>query len=211
MRIRPLSRPWLYPTGSGRRRCGLTHRAALPILDTCPAAHQAMMDYMAKTFPGAFSGYKLRVVESHQATKKDTSGTAKAVVASFVEMGIPFDVSQIELVREPKEQVGTAWGGGEGGVGGWVGAGWGARAGMVLGWLVGPAGLVGRTMRQLSRTQTLPCETLSFGHAPVSAVLAVRDHTTPHHSVPRSTTSPNPHCVAASRRPLCLTWYPRWS
>lgn len=66
------------------------------------------MDYMAKTFPGAFSGYKLRVVESHQATKKDTSGTAKAVVASFVEMGIPFDVSQIELVREPKQQVGAA-------------------------------------------------------------------------------------------------------
>ena len=68
-------------------------------------AFQAMMDMMAKTFPGAFAGYKLRVVESHQSTKKDTSGTAKAVVASFTEMGIPFEVSQIELVREPSEQV----------------------------------------------------------------------------------------------------------
>lgn len=42
-----------------------------------------MMDMMAQNFPGAFAGYKLRVVESHQSTKKDTSGTAKAVVASF--------------------------------------------------------------------------------------------------------------------------------
>ncbi|PNW73325.1 hypothetical protein CHLRE_14g627850v5 [Chlamydomonas reinhardtii] len=68
-------------------------------------AFQATMDLMAKSFPGAFSGYKLRVVESHQSTKKDTSGTAKAVVQSFVELGVPFDVSQIELVREPKAQM----------------------------------------------------------------------------------------------------------
>lgn len=60
---------------------------------------------MAKTFPGAFAGYKMRVVESHQATKKDTSGTAKAVVQSFVELGIPFEVEQIELVREPEAQI----------------------------------------------------------------------------------------------------------
>lgn len=82
-----------------------TYAVIAPNMGKQIVAFQAMMDYMAKTFPGAFSGYKLRVVESHQATKKDTSGTAKAVVASFVEMGIPFDVSQIELVREPKEQV----------------------------------------------------------------------------------------------------------
>ena len=35
------------------------------------------MESMATTFPGAFSGYSLRVVESHQSSKKDTSGTAK--------------------------------------------------------------------------------------------------------------------------------------
>eukprot|EP00195_Chlamydomonas_chlamydogama_P008875 CAMPEP_0202901104 /NCGR_PEP_ID=MMETSP1392-20130828/13292_1 /ASSEMBLY_ACC=CAM_ASM_000868 /TAXON_ID=225041 /ORGANISM="Chlamydomonas chlamydogama, Strain SAG 11-48b" /LENGTH=279 /DNA_ID=CAMNT_0049587605 /DNA_START=162 /DNA_END=1001 /DNA_ORIENTATION=- len=68
-------------------------------------AFQAMMETMATNFPGAFSGYKLRVVESHQSTKKDTSGTAKAVVASFKELGLQFDVSQIELVRKPEEQV----------------------------------------------------------------------------------------------------------
>lgn len=81
------------------------HAVIAPNMGKQIVAFQAMMDMMAKSFPGAFAGYKLRVVESHQSTKKDTSGTAKAVVQSFVEMGIPFDVSQIELVREPAAQV----------------------------------------------------------------------------------------------------------
>ncbi|GLC45206.1 hypothetical protein PLESTF_000647200 [Pleodorina starrii] len=82
-----------------------TYAVIAPNMGKQIVAFQAMMDMMAKTFPGAFSGYKLRVVESHQSSKKDTSGTAKAVVQSFVDMGIPFDVSQIELVREPKAQM----------------------------------------------------------------------------------------------------------
>lgn len=63
------------------------------------------MESMAANYPGAFSGYKLRVIESHQSTKKDTSGTAKAVVKSFQGMGINFSEDQIELVRRPEEQV----------------------------------------------------------------------------------------------------------
>ena len=63
------------------------------------------METMAANYPGAFSGYKLRVIESHQSTKKDTSGTAKAVVKSFQGMGIKFSEDQIELVRRPEEQV----------------------------------------------------------------------------------------------------------
>ena len=47
-----------------------------------------MMELMAQNFPGVFTGYKLDVVESHQRNKADTSGTAKAVVASFQQMGI---------------------------------------------------------------------------------------------------------------------------
>ncbi|GLI67484.1 hypothetical protein VaNZ11_011701 [Volvox africanus] len=82
-----------------------TYAVIAPNMGKQIVAFQAIMDMMAKNFPGAFSGYKLRVVESHQSTKKDTSGTAKAVVQSFVEMGVKFDVSQIELVREPKDQV----------------------------------------------------------------------------------------------------------
>lgn len=58
-------------------------------------AFQAMMQYMAENFPGAFAGYKLSVTESHQSTKVDTSGTAKAVVASLEKMGPSFDVVSI--------------------------------------------------------------------------------------------------------------------
>lgn len=53
-------------------------------------AFQQMMQIMAEQFPGAFSGYKLDVVESHQRNKADTSGTAKAVVQSFAQMGVDF-------------------------------------------------------------------------------------------------------------------------
>ncbi len=37
----------------------------------------------------------VQVFESHQASKKDTSGTAKAVVASFNKLGLQFDESQV--------------------------------------------------------------------------------------------------------------------
>ena len=50
-------------------------------------ALQATLELMAERFPGAFSGYSLAVTESHQAAKADTSGTAKAIVESFVRLG----------------------------------------------------------------------------------------------------------------------------
>ena len=52
------------------------------------------MEMMASSFPGAFAGYSLEVVESHQRSKADTSGTAKAVLASFQRLGL-----QAEEVR----------------------------------------------------------------------------------------------------------------
>ena len=51
-------------------------------------AFQAMMELMAREFPGAFQGYNLTVTESHQRNKADVSGTAKAVVASMQRMGV---------------------------------------------------------------------------------------------------------------------------
>ena len=63
-------------------------------------AFQATMALMAESFPGAFAGYRLEVTESHQRTKVDTSGTAKAVVESFRALGIPFS------------EVGSWWGAG---------------------------------------------------------------------------------------------------
>lgn len=55
---------------------------------------------------GAFKGYKLTVTESHQSSKVDTSGTAKAIVESFNELGCAFDISEVELVRDVPTQVG---------------------------------------------------------------------------------------------------------
>eukprot|EP01026_Neomeris_dumetosa_P007882 TRINITY_DN12447_c0_g3_i1.p1 TRINITY_DN12447_c0_g3~~TRINITY_DN12447_c0_g3_i1.p1 ORF type:complete len:324 (-),score=38.12 TRINITY_DN12447_c0_g3_i1:324-1295(-) len=68
-------------------------------------AFQAMMETMGDNFPGAFSGYKLDVVESHQTTKADTSGTAKAVVQSFQKMGVDFEMNQIRKIRESQKSI----------------------------------------------------------------------------------------------------------
>mmetsp|Transcript_34298 Transcript_34298/g.97187 ORF Transcript_34298/g.97187 Transcript_34298/m.97187 type:complete len:366 (+) Transcript_34298:185-1282(+) len=67
-------------------------------------AAQAMVEMLAQRFPGAFSGYTLSVVESHQKSKVDTSGTAKAVVESMKGLGcLPFDAdANIEKLRDDK-------------------------------------------------------------------------------------------------------------
>ena len=69
-------------------------------------AFQAAMKLMAEQFPNAFEGYTLTVTESHQSSKKDTSGTAKAIVASFNDLGCGFDIKDIELVRDVESQTG---------------------------------------------------------------------------------------------------------
>lgn len=65
---------------------------------------QAMLEYAADTFPGLFTGYRLRVRESHQQGKADTSGTAKAVVQAFQRLGVAFRMEQIEMERDPAVQ-----------------------------------------------------------------------------------------------------------
>lgn len=69
-------------------------------------ALQAGLEDLAKKFPSAFSGYKLNVKESHQKTKADTSGTAKAVVESLKELSDDdFSVEDIEMIRDDKESM----------------------------------------------------------------------------------------------------------
>ncbi|KAL2943702.1 4-hydroxy-tetrahydrodipicolinate reductase 2 chloroplastic [Bienertia sinuspersici] len=68
-------------------------------------AFLAAMEIMAEQFPGAFAGYSLQVMESHQANKKDASGTAKAVISCFQKLGVDFDMDQIQLIRDPELQV----------------------------------------------------------------------------------------------------------
>ncbi|KAH0933110.1 hypothetical protein HID58_010227 [Brassica napus] len=68
-------------------------------------AFLAAMEIMAEQFPGAFSGYSLEVMESHQASKLDASGTAKAVISCFQDLGVSYDMDQIQLIRDPKQQI----------------------------------------------------------------------------------------------------------
>ncbi|KAF3544151.1 hypothetical protein DY000_02002452 [Brassica cretica] len=68
-------------------------------------AFLAAMEIMAEQFPGAFSGYSLEVMESHQASKLDASGTAKAVISCFQELGVSYDMDQIKLIRDPRQQI----------------------------------------------------------------------------------------------------------
>lgn len=65
---------------------------------------QAMMAYAAEQFPGLFSGYTLKIEESHQQGKADTSGTAKAMVGCFNRLGVDFKENDIIMVRDPEEQ-----------------------------------------------------------------------------------------------------------
>ncbi|KAL7558608.1 hypothetical protein ACA910_019443 [Epithemia clementina (nom. ined.)] len=46
-------------------------------------AMQSALQQLAQQYPGSFAGYTLQVTESHQKTKADTSGTAKAVIQSI--------------------------------------------------------------------------------------------------------------------------------
>lgn len=70
---------------------------------------QAMMAYAAERFPNLFNGYRLTIRESHQASKADTSGTAKAMVGYFNKMGVNFTPGQIEMERDPERQQ-NMWG-----------------------------------------------------------------------------------------------------
>ena len=70
---------------------------------------QAMMEYAAATFPDLFKGYSLEIKESHQKGKADTSGTAKAMVRYFNNLGLAFTEDDIVKERDPNRQK-TVWG-----------------------------------------------------------------------------------------------------
>ena len=70
-------------------------------------AMQAALQDLATKYPAAFAGYKLNVVESHQKTKADTSGTAKAVIDSIKTLAADPEYSYdfIEMIRDDSEAV----------------------------------------------------------------------------------------------------------
>lgn len=77
-------------------------------------AFQERMQYAAENFSNALRGYHLEIVESHQKSKADTSGTAASMVETPTEdkpkkgyfnlLGIPFTKDQIIKIRDPEEQ-----------------------------------------------------------------------------------------------------------
>lgn len=70
---------------------------------------QAMMAWAAENFPGLFNGYTISIQESHQAGKADTSGTAKAMVGYFQELGLDCSPESIQKERDPSKQQ-SDWG-----------------------------------------------------------------------------------------------------
>jgi 4-hydroxy-tetrahydrodipicolinate reductase len=70
---------------------------------------QAMMAFGGEHFPTLFKGYTMTLEESHQQGKADTSGTAKAMVGYFNQMGAAFEVNDIVQIRDPAVQK-DVWG-----------------------------------------------------------------------------------------------------
>jgi len=70
-------------------------------------AMQSALEDLATKYPGAFEGYKLKVTESHQKTKADTSGTAKAVIASIQKLAADdsFSNDDIEMLRDDQSSI----------------------------------------------------------------------------------------------------------
>lgn len=67
-------------------------------------ALQKLMSDFAESNQGLFDGYELKIEESHQSGKADTSGTAKAMVGYFNKLGISFTPDKIKMIRDPQVQ-----------------------------------------------------------------------------------------------------------
>lgn len=69
-------------------------------------AMQAALEDLAKKFPGSFASYEIACTESHQKTKADTSGTAKAVIDSLKELSDDeFTYDDIEMIRDDQSAI----------------------------------------------------------------------------------------------------------
>ncbi|KAJ1297981.1 hypothetical protein BS78_01G419700 [Paspalum vaginatum] len=107
-----LGLPFVMGTTGGNRQ--LLHKSVQdsknyalisPQMGKQVVAFVALMKIFAEQFPGALSGYHLEVLESHQAGKLDTSGTAKDVIACFENLGVPYDMNRMVKIRDPEQQL----------------------------------------------------------------------------------------------------------
>lgn len=69
-------------------------------------AMQAALQDLAVKFPGAFASYTMACTESHQKTKADTSGTAKAVIDSLRQLSDDdFTYDDIKMIRDDGDAI----------------------------------------------------------------------------------------------------------
>lgn len=73
-------------------------------------AMQSALEDLATKYPAAFEGYKLHVRESHQKTKADTSGTAKAVISSIKKLSADDDFTEDDIVMLRDEEAALQFG-----------------------------------------------------------------------------------------------------
>ena len=62
---------------------------------------QGMMRFAAENFKNSLEGFKLKIRESHQASKPDPSGTAVGLLEYFAALGVPLKPEQIIMIRNP--------------------------------------------------------------------------------------------------------------
>jgi 4-hydroxy-tetrahydrodipicolinate reductase len=70
-------------------------------------AFQMMMKFAGNSCPGAFKGFIPNIVESHQATKGDPSGTALSLRGDFEKLGAPFTEEDVRknMIRDQEKQL----------------------------------------------------------------------------------------------------------
>ncbi len=64
---------------------------------------QAMLEHASQTFPNSLEGWRLSLTESHQAAKKDVSGTAKAWLPLLQNLGFTLE-DDISSIRDSHQQ-----------------------------------------------------------------------------------------------------------
>lgn len=107
------SLPFVMGTTGGDREkllkdCESHFSVIAPNMGKQIVAMQAALENLAKDYPAAFEGYELTVVESHQKTKADTSGTAKAVIESLKTLTDNSDFvadNDVKMIRDDEESV----------------------------------------------------------------------------------------------------------
>lgn len=65
---------------------------------------QSALNHVAEEFPNCIEGYTLAIHESHQATKKDPSGTAKSFLVPLRKLGCETVEPEIDSIRDPEQQ-----------------------------------------------------------------------------------------------------------